>query len=201
MVEEITLRPLEAADMPNLGQIRATYKTPVILAVERSGTGLTVGWRLVEQTLPQPFDKGTLYDFDEHEQAAILQRLARPEETYQRVAELSGRLIGLVEVELQAWNDTAFLRNLRVDLDYRSRGIGRRLWHRAVDFARRADVRALMIETQNTNIAACNFYARMGCKLVGINDALYTNNGYETEIALFWAYFLHPSVRSVPPQS
>lgn len=176
-------------DIPNLSQIRATYKTPTILAVERSGSGLTTGWRLVERTLPQPFDKGTLYDFDEQAQAAIRGRLERTGESYQRVAELSGRLIGLVDVELQPWNDTAFLWTLHIDQDYRRQGVGRRLWHRAIDFAHQSDVRAMMIETQNTNIAACNFYARMGCQLVGINEALYTNDGYSTEIALFWAYF------------
>src|ERR1051326_2280589 len=86
--DEITFRRLTALDIPNLVQIRATYTTPTILAVERSGSGLTVGWRLIERTLPQPFDKGTLYDFDEQAQAAVQDRLERPDETYQRVAQL-----------------------------------------------------------------------------------------------------------------
>jgi ribosomal protein S18 acetylase RimI-like enzyme len=187
--DEIILRPLIASDFSKLVQIRPTYTTSTILAVERSGGDLTVNWRLVERTLPQPFDKGTLYDFDEEAQAAIRDRASRPAGTYQRVAELSGRLIGLVDVELQPWNDTAFLWSLYIDQDYRRQGLGRRLWHRAIDFARYFDVRAMMIETQNTNIAACIFYARMGCQLVGINEALYTNDGYNTEIALFWAYY------------
>jgi ribosomal protein S18 acetylase RimI-like enzyme len=186
----INLRPLTPEDIPNLPQIRPTYKSSSILEVERSGTGLEIGWRLVERDLPQPFDKGTLYDFDEIAQAEIRARLERPDDTYQRVAESSGLLVGFLDIELQSWNDTAFLWNLMIDLDYRGQGLGRRLWHRALDFARQSDVRAIMIETQNTNVPACRFYARMGCELVGINEVYYTNDGSATEVALFWAYRL-----------
>jgi ribosomal protein S18 acetylase RimI-like enzyme len=186
----INLRPLTPEDIPNLPQIRPTYKSSSILEVERSGTGLEIGWRMVERDLPQPFDKGTLYDFDEIAQAEIRARLERPDDTYQRVAESSGLLVGFLDIELQSWNDTAFLWNLMIDLDYRGQGLGRRLWHRALDFARQSDVRAIMIETQNTNVPACRFYARMGCELVGINEVYYTNDGSVTEVALFWAYRL-----------
>ncbi len=186
----INLRPLTPEDIPNLPQIRPTYKSSSILEVERSGTGLEIGWRLVERDLPQPFDKGTLYDFDEIAQAEIRARLERPDDTYQRVAESSGLLVGFLDIELQSWNDTAFLWNLMIDLDYRGQGLGRRLWHRALDFARQSDVRAIMIETQNTNVPACRFYARMGCELVGINEVYYTNDSSATEVALFWAYRL-----------
>jgi ribosomal protein S18 acetylase RimI-like enzyme len=186
----INLRPLVSDDIPNLPQIRPTYKSSSILEVEKSGSGLEIGWKLVERNLPQPFDKGTLYDFDEIAQAETRARLERPDDTYQRVAESSGQLVGLLDIELQPWNDTAFLWNLMIDLDYRGQGLGRRLWHRALDFARQSDVRAIMIETQNTNVPACKFYARMGCELVGINEAYYPHDGSVTEVALFWAYRL-----------
>jgi streptothricin acetyltransferase len=188
--DAIIIRPLTESDVPNLTQIRPTYTSPTILVVEQKGTGINTGWQLVERSLPQPFDKGSLYDFGEYERHTIRERLNRPDDTYQRVAEHNGRLVGLLEVEIQDWNDTAVLMNLMIDLDYRRQGLGQRLWFRCLDFARKAEVRAIMIETQNTNLAACKFYERMGCELVGINSAFYTNNGYETEVALFWAYFL-----------
>jgi streptothricin acetyltransferase len=184
----IDLRTLELQDIPNLVQIRPTYITDTILVLARSGSGLEVGWQLVEKKLPEPFDKGTLYDFTKDEQDLVYSRLLRPDETYQRVAEYNGRLVGLVEVELQDWNNTAHLANIMIDLDYRGKGLGRRLWHRALDFARQSEVRGIMIETQNTNVAACRFYERMGCQLVGLNEMLYTNDGATTEIALFWYY-------------
>lgn len=194
----INLRPLTLDDIPNLPQIRPTYKTSRILEVEKSGTGLEIAWRLVERDLPQPFDKGTLQDFDERAQADIRARLERPDDAYQRVAESDDQLVGLLDIELQPWNDTAFLWNLMIDLDYRGQGLGRRLWHRGLEFARQSDVRAIMIETQNTNIVACKFYARMGCELVGINEAYYVNDGTTSEIALFWAYHLRGYRASAP---
>jgi ribosomal protein S18 acetylase RimI-like enzyme len=194
----INLRPLEPGDIPNLPQIRPTYKATSILALEKSGTGLELGWQLVEHALPQPFDKGALYDFDEIAQGDILARLERPDDTYQRVAEYNDQLVGLLDMELQPWNDTALLWNLMIDLDFRGQGLGRRLWHRALEFAREAEVRAIMIETQNNNVPACKFYARMGCQLVGMNEVYYANDGSQTEVALFWAYLMpgyRPSMR------
>jgi streptothricin acetyltransferase len=193
----IHLRPLRLADIPNLPQIRPTYTSETILRVEKSGGGLEVGWRLVEQRLPKPFEKGALYDFDDSAQAVIRARLERSDDAYQQIAEdrTSGRVVGLVEVEIQNWNNTAVLANLMIDLDYRGQGLGRRLWRRALDFARQAEVRAMLIETQNTNVHACKFYAQMGCQLVGVNEAFYTNDGQNSEIALFWAYLFSDLAR------
>jgi len=65
----ISLRPLEFTDISNLSQIRATYHSPTILVLEKSGSGITTGWQLVER--PIPFDKRTLYDFDAQTLAII----------------------------------------------------------------------------------------------------------------------------------
>ena len=169
----ITLRALTADDIPNLVQIKTTFIASTVLSIERAGDGIELNWRLVEQALAIPFNRGTGYDFDAVAQLAVRERLQLVEqgEAYQRVADFEGRLIGLVEVEIQEWNNSAQLANLMVDADYRGQGLGRRLWHRAVDFARQSDVRAILVETQNTNIAACRFYARMGCQLSGLHES------------------------------
>jgi ribosomal protein S18 acetylase RimI-like enzyme len=185
---EIALRPLTVGDLPNLPQIRPTYKTETIFVLEKDGVGCEIGWRLIERA--HSFDKGTLYDFGPEQQAQIGERLARPDDTYQCAAFSGGRLVGLLDVEIQHWNNTALLWNLMIDLDYRRQGLGRRFWHRALNFARQAGVRAIMIETQNTNVAACKFYAEMSCRLIGLNEVFYTNDGQASEVALFWAYLL-----------
>ena len=196
----ITLRALTADDIPNLVQIRTTFTASTVLSIERSGEGIEMGWRLVEQPLPLPFTRGAGYDFDAALQDEIRERLAVAEqgEAYQRVADFEGRLIGLVEVEIQEWNNSAQLSNLMIDADYRGQGLGRRLWHRAVDFARQSDVRAILIETQNTNVAACRFYARMGCQLSGLHEAYYAGapGQVSDEIALFWSYPIHMRKRA-----
>lgn len=191
-IPAITIRPLTVSDILALSQIQPTYTTDVVLGLDRQGDGSTIRWELVEKKLPAPFDKGRLYDFDADSQANIEERLGRPDDTYSRVADYEGLLVGLIDTEIQHWNNTLFVWNLMVDVNYRRHGIGRRLWNRARDFARQADVRAIMIETQNTNIAACRFYQRMGCQLVGLNELLYSNHGTRdgAEFAIFWAFTL-----------
>jgi ribosomal protein S18 acetylase RimI-like enzyme len=188
--DSINLRPLVAADIPRLPEIRPSYTSNTIIVVEHTGSGFDIQWKLAERDLPEPFSKGNLYDFNEDAQQSIRERFERPDDSYQRVLEHNGRLIGLLEIEQHYWNDTVFLWTLMIDQDYRGQGLGRRLWHRAVEYARECGVRAIMIETQNTNPAACKFYMRMGCELVGLNESYYTNNSYKSEIALFWAYYL-----------
>ncbi|MFQ3534364.1 MAG: GNAT family N-acetyltransferase [Aggregatilineales bacterium] len=192
----IEIRPLTLEDIPRLPEIRPTYRTDTILTVERAGDGYSVSWQLSERRLAQPFDKGGLYDFTPQAQAGIRKRLERGTAAYQRVAVLNGgRRVGLLDMTWEAWNETAYIWNLMIDLDFRRQGIGRRLWHLAVRAAREWNARAILLETQQTNIAACRFYARMGCRLVGLNEGLYANPSNApdapiTEIALFWAYLL-----------
>jgi hypothetical protein len=42
----------------------------------------------------------------------------------------------------------------------------------------------LKIETQNSNVAACRFYAREGCQLRGIHPGAYAD--FPDEIQLLW---------------
>ncbi len=204
----IELRLLTEVDIPALSQIRPTFRSPTVLHLERSvapdsehnDLGLNVGWQLREQPINPPYDRGTGYDFDSQAQAEIRARLAQIDSGCQRVAEdvQAQRIVGLLDAEIEAWNNTVFVWRLMIDQDYRRQGIGRRLWARAVDFARRSDVRALLVETQNTNVPACRFYAEMGCILCGLHEAFYHNpvhnpayddqNRNGTEFALFWTY-------------
>ena len=66
---------------------------------------------------------------------------------------------------LRRRTDTVALWDLRVDAESRGRGVGHALFGRAVEWARERGFRRLMIECQNTNVAACRFYARQGCYL------------------------------------
>jgi ribosomal protein S18 acetylase RimI-like enzyme len=153
------------------------------------GEGLAHNWQLRERVLPAPFEKGALYDFTEEAQAEIGERLAEGEAACEWVAVAGERLVGLLDAEHHRWNNTVFLWNLMLDLDYRRQGIGRRLWAVLLDYGRAISARGIMIETQNTNVAACAFYAAAGCRLVGINEAYYiTPPGAQPEVALFWFY-------------
>ena len=55
----------------------------------------------------------------------------------------------------------------------------------ALDWARGRDCRRLKVETQNTNLPACRFYARQGCELISINEDAYPD--LVDEVQLIWA--------------
>jgi GNAT superfamily N-acetyltransferase len=89
------------------------------------------------------------------------------------------------EVEmLEGREDLACLWDLRVASDYRSKGIGHKLFSYAAQWARERRCRRLKIETQNINVSACRFYARQGCQLKVINSFAYDET--LNEIQFLW---------------
>jgi ribosomal protein S18 acetylase RimI-like enzyme len=185
------IRRLTEADIPRLAtELRPGFVSPTTLVVEKTGSGIEVGWRLIECELPEPYDKEHRYDFDPNEQNQTLLRL-RQGTGLQLVAEWQGRLVGVLDVEPVEWNSTAWVWNMMLDQDVRRQGLGRELFKCAVNWARQQGFRALVLETQTNNVPACKFYARMGCELSGIRDTYYTNEDLQRgEVAIFWVYKL-----------
>lgn len=182
------IRGFRPSDADRLTEINPTFTSPTVLRVHKSGEGLEVSWRLEEVRLAEPYDKGAAYDFGPEDVEEIATRARRPD-CLVLVAEAAGRLVGLLDMEIIAWNNTGFLWNLRVDWAWRRQGLGRALFARGVAWAREQNLRAIVVETQTNNVPACRFYERVGCRLVGIRDEYYTNRDLETgEVALFWAY-------------
>ncbi|GAB4545664.1 MAG: hypothetical protein OHK0023_04300 [Anaerolineae bacterium] len=197
MMSVVNYRPLSIAELPKLVQIRARYVTDTVLAVRRIGSFPHFGWQLEEVPIDPPYDKGDLYNFSPDTQAFIQSRMDRPDEAYTLVAESDDKFVGMLDMELQSWNNTAFIWNLMIDQAYRRQGIGKHFWQLAVAQANRWQVRAITLETQHTNVAACYFYQHMGCELIGLNEMLYGNPPSisepirrNPEVALFWAYSL-----------
>ncbi|MBN1679136.1 MAG: GNAT family N-acetyltransferase [Anaerolineae bacterium] len=185
-----TIRPMTEHDIPRLADIRAGFVSPTVLTVEITGSGMEMGWRLVERKLIEPYDKGNRYDFDRTEQANIRTRMRQDGGLY-LVVEQAGRLVGILDATPHEWNNTVWVWNLMLDKSVRRQGIGRALFCHAVGWARKLGYRALVFETQTNNVPACKFYARMGCQLDGLRTSHYTNNDRRHgEVALFWMYRL-----------
>lgn len=68
----------------------------------------------------------------------------------------------------------AQLFDIRVHPEARQHGIGIRLLRHAADWARQCGCKHLKIETQNTNVPACRFYAKQGAELGNIDQYAYT---------------------------
>jgi GNAT superfamily N-acetyltransferase len=83
---------------------------------------------------------------------------------------------------LEGSSDIALVWDLRVRPPARGSGVGSMLFGAVEDWARQRGCRTLKVETQNINVPACRFYARMGCTLGAINRFAYPDLPDETQL-------------------
>ncbi|MDH4155796.1 MAG: GNAT family N-acetyltransferase [candidate division Zixibacteria bacterium] len=89
---------------------------------------------------------------------------------------------------LRGRSDLAVLWDIRVRPEARLRGVGTALFRQAVRWSSRIGCRQLNVETQNINVPACRFYARMGCQLTTIDrDAYAADSRVVDEVQLIWS--------------
>ena len=85
------------------------------------------------------------------------------------------------------WNSFAYIEDIRVGNDFRRRGTGIRLIHKAEEWARNGGMPGIMLETQDVNVPACKLYEKTGFTLGGVDKKLYgVIEKYSHETALFW---------------
>lgn len=85
---------------------------------------------------------------------------------------------------LEGRRDLAVLWDIRVDREYRGRGVGSKLFARALQWARDKGCSVLKVEAQNTNVPACRFYAGQACELRAICPGTYADA--PDEVQLLW---------------
>jgi GNAT superfamily N-acetyltransferase len=85
---------------------------------------------------------------------------------------------------LEGRDDMAVLWDIRIHPEYLRQGCGSRLFSRAATWAHTKGCGMLKVETQNINVAACNFYASQGCELGGINR--FAHPEFLDEVQLLW---------------
>ena len=184
------IRGFRPTDARRLTEINPTFVSPATLRVHKTGTGLEVCWRLEEVPLSEPYDKGAAYDLTPEDVEEISER-GGSGDSLVLVAEAEARLVGLYDLDVTDWNNTGWLWNLLVDVNWRGRGLGRELFQRGLAWARKRNLRAIFIETQTNNVPACRFYHHMGCHLVSVHDEYYTNHDIDAgEVAVLWGYNL-----------
>ena len=91
------------------------------------------------------------------------------------------------EISSKQSSNSAVLWDLRVHPDYRGSGLGKELFQKAVAWAKSKGCTQLRVETQNTNVGACKFYAQQGCKLGEIDRFKYSDDpDVKDEVMLVW---------------
>ena len=85
---------------------------------------------------------------------------------------------------LEGRSDLAVLWDIRITPQSRGRGIGAALFRTVEQWAIARHCTELKIETQNTNVPACRFYARQGCVLRAMHAGVYAELPHE--IQMLW---------------
>jgi GNAT superfamily N-acetyltransferase len=185
----MTFRIIEESPdlLPEYEKISIAFRVESRFRIELLLNGLG-GVRFIEEAVAEPYFK----DYDKYESPSQWP-LRWDISSWGMLAAFAGeRRVGGAAV---VWNtpeldmlryskDTACMWDLRVEPDYRNQGIGRELFNRAIDWASERKCRHFIVETQNTNVPACRFYARQGCRLGAINQFAYEEA--LDEIQLIW---------------
>ena len=193
---EVRKEPLSA--LTDYASVPIAFTTTAVLLVEWIGNGLG-GVRMVEVPLGQPLTK----DFDQDEPVAHWRRLGDISHWGIFAAFIDEQRVGGAVVAhnspgihmLEGREDLAVLWDIRVHPSVRRSGVGTRLLDRAIKFARASGYSFLKVESQNTNPAACRFYAKSGLHLGGLRPGVYAE--YPDEVQLLW----YLDLKSTSPSS
>ncbi len=185
----ITIAPLAHIDLPLLQRLVTGYATDVVYraAKNESDGGTTISLYLTE--LPQPYIKryGDLLDGDVVRRYDAIAQAGHSFAAY----EDGGQCVGIAVCEQQVWNASLTIREFHVEPSSQGQGIGRRLMEAVAEHAEAHHLRALVCETQSTNVPAIRFYRALGFTLDGIDLSFYSNHDYpDGEIAIFMKRYL-----------
>jgi ribosomal protein S18 acetylase RimI-like enzyme len=187
----VTQEPLSA--LAEYGSVSSRFLVRSVLEVRPLHNGLG-GWSVTERLLAMPYEKD--YDVAGHP-TRWAGKFDLSNWVIFAAYEVGGaeRLGGAVLAHrtpdvhmLEGRDDLAVLWDIRVQPAVRGRGVGKHLFAALVNAARERQCRWLKIETQNTNVAACRFYASQGCQLRGVHPGVYAE--FPDEIQLLWYYDL-----------
>lgn len=182
---EVRQEPLSA--LSDYASIPIAFAATTVLEVEWRANGLG-GIRIVEVPLDQPLTK----DFDQDEPVAHWHRLGDISHWGVFAAFIDDLRVGGAVVArnspgvhmLEGREDLAVLWDIRVLPSVRRGGVGTRLLERSIQFAHASGCLFLKVESQNTNPAACHFYARSGFELGGLRPGVYPE--CPDEVQLLW---------------
>lgn len=88
---------------------------------------------------------------------------------------IDGKLAAAIETCPEEWSNRLRVTELWIDTPYQKMGIGKVLMNAAKEQALREKRRALILETQSSNVNAIGFYLHEGFTLIGFDSCCYSN--------------------------
>ncbi len=147
------------------------YETDVVYEVVRDECEHETTFRFTLKTLEKPVKKAF--------EAKLYPEYFQHAEAYGY--DVEGVLAGVIEINHEPYNNRVRITECIVFDAFRRRGIGRRLIEHAVQRAKALRARALILETQTSNVAAIRFYRTCGFSLMGTDLTAYSNEDVERD--------------------
>ncbi|MBI5000756.1 MAG: GNAT family N-acetyltransferase [Euryarchaeota archaeon] len=98
---------------------------------------------------------------------------------------------GLMQVELQEWNNSLRVWDFAVWPKFQRKGVGAALMDKCKELAMGKGARRIVLETQTSNAGAIAFYLSQGFELAGMDATNYRNDDVgRCEVRLELAYHL-----------
>ncbi|GLV59614.1 hypothetical protein KDH_64400 [Dictyobacter sp. S3.2.2.5] len=117
------------------------------------------------------------------------------------VALTDGKMAGGIFLTVEDHSSVARIQSLIVGRQFQRYGIGSLLLSCASDWARKQKCWALVLETQNTNYPAIQFYLRNGLEIWSINRHFYPPGDLSHEVAIFMGKRLSCATETSSPSS
>ncbi len=192
-IPHIEVRSVHVNDAPALYELDYNFETDRIytLRVQNHllgdrpdtivGEQVAFAFELVETPVDPPLYK----NFREYENtlADVEAKLHTVEGGY--VALVDGVIAGGILLNVEEWRSVVRIQDLIVDRQSRRYGVGSLLLSCAADWARKWGCWAIILETQNTNYPAIQFYLRNGLEVWSVNQHFYPPGPQGHESALF----------------
>jgi streptothricin acetyltransferase len=165
------IRPLSAFDQERFLAIATGYTTTEMYRVMRLEDDRETNFALNLERLPGPERFNFPFDQKELDHYAKLVNDGFCWGAYD-----DEMLIGVALAEPYWWNKSLWVWEFHIDYFHQHKGIGRRLMTTMAQQALKAGLRAVVCETQNTNVAAIRFYRKVGFTIDGVDVSYYTND-------------------------
>ena len=176
------MKPLDKEQYTDF-ELHYHYVTNAHYRVEMTDTKEEMAYRLVREDYDAPAEKSNI--------DTLYQDYWTDAEAYAVCEDGTDEVLGYVEVAFEEWNNRLRMTQLLVNENSRGKGAGKFMVNFVKDMARERDYRVIVLEAQNYNIPAIDFYRSQGFRFCGGNVWFYSNIDIEDdEVMLEMSYLL-----------
>lgn len=178
-------RPAQASDLDRVADIDGTIESLEYLHLERTGHGLSMGWKLEPRALRTKLIESNAMN-DDH-RFALRQVVEGMDDGVALVVEREENPIAVAVAMLMPERGTLHLVDLRVDFDYRRQGMATVLMYQILQGARDRELRAVSAETRTNNLPASRMLQKLSFEIAGIDTHRHSNHDMVKESAtILW---------------